>query len=203
MLITEGTTLKRGDLCIQESEVSRRMACVMSAFKYVIVLTSATDIERLASVKTAALKARKGLYYTGGMMGRAMRIFTHREAKSSKGLFAFHFKYVGEDDPKLGEMQKKGFVLVTGASHLDFVKKMCQGLSSSEVLLIYSAWDGYYKDPLQVKQNPAYRDFREAFPNVVDIHTSGHASRECIKKVIDIVKPKEVICIHKEAGAEL
>lgn len=109
----------------------------------------------------------------------------------------------GEDDPKLGEMQKKGFVLVTGASHLDFVKKMCQGLSSSEVLLIYSAWDGYYKDPLQVKQNPAYRDFREAFPNVVDIHTSGHASRECIKKVIDIVKPKEVICIHKEAGAEL
>ena len=164
---------------------------------------SATDIERLASVKTAALKARKGLYYTGGMMGRAMRIFTHREAKSSKGLFAFHFKYVGEDDPKLGEMQKKGFVLVTGASHLDFVKKMCQGLSSSEVLLIYSAWDGYYKDPLQVKQNPAYRNFREAFPNVVDIHTSGHASRECIKKVIDIVKPKEVICIHKEAGAEL
>lgn len=95
LLITEGTTLKRGDLCIQESEVSRRMACVMSAFKYVIVLTSATDIERLASVKTAALKARKGLYYTGGMMGRAMRIFTHREAKKSKGLFDFHFKYVG------------------------------------------------------------------------------------------------------------
>lgn len=203
LLITEGTTLKRGDLCIRESEVSRRMACVMSAFKYVLVLASATDIERLASVKTAALKARKGLYHTGGMMGRAMRIFTHREAKKSKGLFDFHFKYVGEDDPKLGEMQKKGFVLVTGASHLDFVKKMCQGLSSSEVLLIYSAWDGYYKDPLQVKQNPAYRDFREAFPNVVDIHTSGHASRECIKKVIDIVKPKEVICIHKEAGAEL
>lgn len=51
LLITEGTTLKRGDLCIQESEVSRRMACVMSAFKYVIVLASATDIERLASVK--------------------------------------------------------------------------------------------------------------------------------------------------------
>ena len=85
----------------------------------------------------------------------------------------------------------------------NFVKNMCQGLSSSEVLLIYSAWDGYYKDPLQVKQNPAYRVFREAFSNVVDIHTSGHASKECIKKVIDIVKPKEVICIHKEAGAEL
>ena len=38
---------------------------------------------------------------------------------------------------------------------------------------------------------------------LVDIHTSGHAARECIQKVIDIVKPKEVICIHTEAGAEL
>lgn len=65
------------------------MACVMSAFKYVIVLASATDIERLASVKTAALKARKGLYYTGGMMGRAMRIFTHREAKNQRACLIF------------------------------------------------------------------------------------------------------------------
>ena len=203
LLITEGTTLKRGDLCIHEKEVSRRMACVMRAFKYVIVLVSATDMERLASIKTAAHEAHKVLYFTGGMMGRAMRIFTHREAELSKGLFAFHPKYVGENDSKLDGMRKKGFVLMTGASHLDFVKKMCQGLPSSEVLFIYSAWDGYYKDPMQVKQNPAYRDFREAFSNVVDIHTSGHASRKCIEKVIEIVKPKDVICIHKEAEAEL
>ncbi len=203
LLITEGTTLKRGDLCIHECEVSRRMACVMSAFKYVVVLVSATDIERLTSVKEAARKAHKKLYFTGGMMGRAMRIFTQREAKLSKGLFAFHPKYVGQGDSKLDEMRQKGFVLMTGASHLDFVRKVCQGLPSSEVLFIYSAWDGYYKDPLQVRQNPAYRDFREAFSNVVDIHTSGHASRMCIEKVIETIKPKDVICIHKEAGAEL
>jgi ribonuclease J len=45
--------------------------------------------------------------------------------------------------------------------------------------------------------------FRDAFSNVVDIHTSGHADRKTIEKVIDIIHPKEVICIHKEANAKL
>ena len=39
---------------------------------------------------------------------------------------------------------------------------------------------------------------------MVDIHTSGHADRDTIKKVIEIVNPKdEVIVIHKEADASL
>jgi len=41
------------------------------------------------------------------------------------------------------------------------------------------------------------------FHNVVDIHTSGHADRQTIKRVIECVNPKEVICIHKEADAKL
>ncbi|MCI6372305.1 MAG: hypothetical protein MR792_03440 [Paraprevotella sp.] len=41
------------------------------------------------------------------------------------------------------------------------------------------------------------------FPNVVDIHTSAHADRHTIEKVIRTVNPQEVICIHKEADAEL
>ena len=69
---------------------------------------------------------------------------------------------------------------------------------------VYSSWDGYYKIPEQVKVNPMYKMFRDSFNNVVDIHTSGHADRDTIKKVIDIVNPKdEVIVIHKEADASL
>ena len=37
----------------------------------------------------------------------------------------------------------------------------------------------------------------------IDIHTSGHADRHTIEKVIKTVQPKEVICIHKEADAIL
>ena len=58
--------------------------------------------------------------------------------------------------------------------------------------------------PEQVKVNPMYKMFRDSFNNVVDIHTSGHADRDTIKKVIEIVNPKEdVIVIHREADASL
>ena len=100
-------------------------------------------------------------------------------------------------------MQKKGFVLITGVTHQAFVENLCGNLDSSEVLFIYSSWDGYYKDPAQVMENPLYKMFRDKFSNVVDIHTSGHADRKTIKEVIETVKPKEVICIHKEADASL
>ncbi len=203
VLITEGTMLKREDECIHEYEVSRRMASVMDAFKYVVVLASATDIERLATIKEAAKKARKDLYICSGYMKRTMQIFTRREAEASKGLFAFSPKFVGYEDSKIPAMQKKGFVLVTGVTHQAFVEELCKNVDSSEVLLIYSSWDGYYKDPEQVKVNPRYKLFRDAFQNVVDIHTSGHADRKTIYKAIEIMKPKEVICIHKEADAKL
>ena len=203
VLITEGTTLKRGDECIHESEVSRKMASVMDAFKYVVVLASSTDIERLASIKEAAKKAHKSLYICGGNMRRTMNLFTKREALASKGLFEFHPRYVTFDDPKIPIIQKNGFVLVAGTSQLGFVKELCEDLNHEEVLCIYSSWDGYYKIPEQVEVNPMYKEFRDSFHNVVDIHTSGHASRETIRKVIETVKPKEVICIHKEPDAQL
>ena len=48
-----------------------------------------------------------------------------------------------------------------------------------------------------------YKQFREMFHNVVDIHISGHADRQTIEKVIKKVKPMEFICIHKEEDAKL
>ena len=69
--------------------------------------------------------------------------------------------------------------------------------------MIFPSWDGYYKIPEQVRANPKYKEFRELFHNVVDIYTFGHADKSTIKKVIETIKPKKVICIHKEAVAKL
>jgi ribonuclease J len=137
-------------------------------------------------------------------MKQTMQIFTRHEAEASKGLFAFHPKYVGYENSKIHAMQKKGFVLATGVTHQAFVEELCKDMDPSEVLLIYSSWDGYYKDPEQVKVNPRYKMFRDAFHNVVDIHTSGHADRKTIKQVIETVNPKEaIIGIHKDKGQTL
>ena len=62
ILITEGTMLNRQDECIHESRVANKMANVMQAFKYIFVLASATDIERLASIKNASIEAKKTIF---------------------------------------------------------------------------------------------------------------------------------------------
>ena len=201
VLITEGTMLKRKDKCIHECEVSRKMESVMQAFKYVFVLTSATDIERLGSINHATKKTKKPLCIMSLFMKRTMEFFTERQSSLSRGLFSFAPLYY--TDKLYGKLKRKGFTIVVGTSQADKVKKLLDRLPQEETLFIYSTWDGYYKNAEQVKANPKYKEFREMFYNVVDIHTSGHADKVTIRKVIETVRPKEVICIHKEAGATL
>ena len=203
VLITEGTMLGRHDECIHEREVSRKMAKVMEAFKYVVVLASSTDIERLASIKQAARSAKKDYYISNRFMRKTMSIFTRREASNSKGLFDFHPKFL-KSNAHTSTMRKRGFVFIANAAQLAYVQSICDGLNPSEVVLIYSTWDGYYKAPEQVKANPRYKYFHEAFDNVVDIHTSGHASRETLARVITAINPKEsIIGIHKDPDTTL
>ena len=201
VLITEGTMLKRKDKCIHECEVSRKMESVMQAFKYVFILASATDIERLASIKVAAKNIQKPLCILSLFMKRTMELFTERESSLSRGLFSFAPLFY--TDKLYGKLKRRGFTIVVGTSQADKVKKLLDKLPQEETLLIYSSWDGYYKNAEQVKANSKYKELREMFHNVVDIHTSGHADKATIRKVIETVRPKEVVCIHKEAGATL
>lgn len=200
-LITEGTMLKRDDKCIHEREVSMKMANVMRAFKYVFVLASATDIERLAAIKEAANKAGKKIYVCSKFISQTMAFFSEQEGKLSRGLFSFCPEFYSQHLFK--SVKRNGMVMISGTSQKDHIKQLIKNLPQEETLLIYSSWDGYYKDPEQVKVNPMYKEFREMFHNVVDIHTSGHADRKTIEKVIRTVNPKEVIFIHKEADAKL
>ena len=201
VLITEGTMLKRNEVCIHEREVSKKMSSVMGKYKYVFVLASATDIERLATIKEAAKEVGKDLYVWSLLLRKTMDFFTRREAKASKGLFSFNPKIY--NDYTRTKAKQKGMVMIVGISQKDRVKDLLARLPQEETILIYSTWDGYYKDPIQIEMNPRYKEFRDMFHNVADIHTPGHADRKTIMEVIDTVSPKEVICIHKEADAVL
>jgi ribonuclease J len=177
------------------------MANVMQAFKYIFVLASATDIERLASIKNASIEAKKPMYVFSKFLVSMMKLFTKYESESSHGLFNFTPRLFKLN--YLNRLKNRGFVLITGTSQISRIAELLKELPADETLLVYSTWDGYYKIPEQVLASPKHKLFRELFSNVVDIHTSGHADIATIKKVIEIVKPKEIICIHKEVNAEL
>ena len=70
--------LNHDEKCIHENTVSKKMAHIMKTFKYVFVLASATNIERLASIKEAAKNAGKSLYIWSLFLKKTMGIFTER-----------------------------------------------------------------------------------------------------------------------------
>lgn len=201
VLITEGTMLNQEVNCIHEHEVSSKMASVMHTYKYVFVLASATDIERLASIKGAAKKAGKPLCVWSLFLRKTMEFFAVRESKMSNGLF--EFKPLCYSERLFSKFKRRGFTMIAGVSQIERIKELLGTLPQEETLLIYSSWDGYYKIPEQVNANPMYKEFREMFHNVVDLHTSGHADKQTIERVIKCVNPKEIICIHKEADAHI
>lgn len=200
-LIIEGTMLGRDEQCYTEAAISKRMQFVMKAFKNIFVLVSSTDIERLVSVKDAALKAKGGykLDKRAGYMSWTMTYATQTFGKNYR-MMNFDVKYVN----LMGRLPSTGFVIPVNVSQMEMVHSALQRLNPSESLLIYSSWDGYYKDPEQVAINPRYKQFRDMFDNVVDLHTSGHADRNTLARVINTIHPKEsIIGIHKDPDTSL
>ncbi len=63
--------------------------------------------------------------------------------------------------------------------------------------MIYSMWEGYMKKPDTKK-------FIEYFENrkfsIHNIHTSGHADVETLKKMVEVIHPKNIIPIHTFSG---
>ena len=143
----------------------------------------------------------KTLYVCSKFIASTMKFFTERESEQTHGLFSFSPRMLRLNG--LERMKKKGFVLVVGTSQISRVEELIKELPIEETLLVYSSWEGYYTIPEQVAANPGYKNFRELFCNVIDIHTSGHADKTTIRKVIDVVKPQKNIFIHKEKSAVL
>lgn len=202
VLITEGTMLSRDtDECIHESKVASLMTDEMKKFDYVFVLTSATDIDRLATVRNASAQADKQMLINGKFQYETMRLFTQREYYRFNGLYRFKTEYFNTKG--FDHWKEKGFVLLVGASHFDRTKKIYDRLDPTRCLLIYSTWDGYYKLPEQVRVNGSYKQFRKLFLYCKDIHTPGHADRKTIEEVVRTIGAKETIVIHKDKNATL
>lgn len=100
----------------------------------------------------------------------------------------------------LEKAEKLGFCMMIRGNDrfLDLMQKY-KDKHNSESLVIYSMWDGYLSQP-ESKLLP----LMNGFSNVVNLHTSGHATHKAIADVCDAVRPKQaIIPIHSTNSAGL
>ena len=208
LLIIEGTMLARKDETIlTEATLSQKAYALMKEHKYVFVHCSSTDMERLASFKNAndRIYPRRPLM-ADNYQKDIINIFS---ATAGKETPCFNFGEIytySEKKPNLKAwMQENGFTMFIRASAsfnrlLDLILPMLP--VEGKPLLIYSMWDGYINR--DDTRNEDYVYLQKRFAEVVQLHTSGHATADTLRRVCELTNPRlAILPIHRDKGTDL
>ena len=193
-LICEGTTLTRDNSKIlTEFELQKDAEKIFKENKYNFVLCSSTNIDRIAAIHKATLKNHKmficddyqcDLLEYINTISRS-NLYKFNDADNIKNTKVYRYA-----PNMLEKMREYGFVMLVRAN-AKFAKflKMFENYA-----FIYSEWQGYLTGT-----NEDYKRIQDFVPkDNIYLHTSGHATPEAIKEVINITNPKYVIPIHTE-----
>ncbi len=204
-LITEGTMLSRfGERVMSENELQRKAREIMTRYKNVFVMCSSTDMERIATFYDANKQMEYRPLVCDHYQKNILEIFTESAGEHTP-LFRFDKAYdFSPTNVKLLDwMTDKGFCMLVRATNKfkDYYQTLVSRLDPNETVLIYSMWKEYIntngKHAVQ-----RYVDFVSIFPNMDKLHTSGHASTECLAEVCNLVNPTlGIIPIHSENSA--
>lgn len=201
-LITEGTMLSRlNEKVKHENDLKMDVIQIMKQYKNVFVMCSSTDMERLATFHAANKEMHGRPFVCDDFQRSVLNIFKDTAGRESP-LFDFKDTYSFRvDNAKLVNwMHDKGFCMLVRPTdkYNDYLSFLDPHLDKSSTVLIYSMWKEYI-NPDSKHAVKRYLDFVERFPRIEKIHTSGHASAECLAEVCNLVNPTSgIIPIHSE-----
>ncbi len=219
-LLLEGTSIGRFDKkFLSETEIENEFVNTFKESKGInLIYTSGQNIDRLVSIYRACKKTGKMLvidFYIATVLNELSKFgaipypsikfpeikvfFPYRLSRmiSNQGnqhlLYRFKdFKITKEQIGKQGEK----IVMIVRPSML---KDLLQINSFENGIFIYSMWDGY-------KKEKTTRDFIAVLTGkgMIEkyIHTSGHADRPALKRMVEVLKPKNLVPIHTFDGDE-
>lgn len=183
-LICEGTTLGRpGHLSISEQELQKQIHAVLKENKYVFVLCSSTNFDRIASVCAAV---PDGKYCICDQYQYDMIQYLRQSAGMKSSLYQCK-KILSYGRNLDAGMTKHGFCMFVrsgNSSHRRIMERF------PDAVVIYSMWKGYL-------EQPQMQAFLEGYSRI-DLHTSGHADGSTIRTVIDTIDPGCIIPMHTE-----
>ena len=197
-LIIEGTLLARPDEnVISEFELQRKATEIIKQSKYVFILCSSTNIDRIAAFYHANKSVGSKLFVHDEFQDRILKYVT-KSSRSRTSYYDFSDakNYSGEI---YNQMKDDGFCLLLRESMLvrgGSLAKLMKSADFKDSLFIYSQWKGY------IKGNKRNKDLVKAMPkNYEYLHTSGHATERTLIDTCNLVKPGVIIPIHKEESA--
>lgn len=185
-LVCEGTTLSRDVAeCETELDLKYRIRNVLLNNKYVFVVCSSTNIDRLAGVSSSV---PFGKYCVCDKYQYSVIEYIRKVAGNKSSLYKFDkmLCYGRNLDQKMIE---RGFCMFIRCGNPEH-KRIIEKYKHLNPVIIYSMWKGY------LKQEPV-KSFLDGYVRI-DMHTSGHADNDAIQMVIKTVNPDMIIPMHTE-----
>ena len=222
-LLLEGSTIGRTEKPFQtEEELEKTFIETFNKTKGInLVFVSSQNIDRLVSIYCACKKSGKTFlidFYTAYVLKTInekannkipfpcksfpeIKVFyptwlTKRMknmGKEAEFIYPFTAYKIGKDE--LNEKTDKLVMVVRPSTQYDLERYLHK---YDDGCFIYSMWEGYKERPGQIKD---FIDFITAkgMP-MEDIHTSGHADLQGLKRMVEAVQPKNIVPIHTFEG---
>jgi len=219
-LLLEGTTIGRVDESFPtETEIETEFVNTFKASKGIILIyTSGQNIDRLVSIYRACKRTGKTLavdFYIANVLKELSEFGTIPHPSKSfpeiKVFFPYklsrmisnkrnekllyRFKNYKITKEQIDEQFNKTVMIVRQSmlKDLEHIKKLENGI------FIYSMWNGYKNE----KTTKEFIDFLvDKGMTEKQIHTSGHADKAALKKMVEVLKPKNLVPIHTFEGAK-
>lgn len=192
-IITEGTTVSRTDVkTVTEWELQARVRNYLQQYKYVFVLCATTNLDRIFALARAV---PRGKYC---ICDDYQKMLVETVSKHWSGISSFYempkllsFKH----HPPARFAELGGLMFVRANSKFGAI--ICQ-YDPAQSIFLYSMWDGY-----RTKPGSTIPDFLALTDTWETLHTSGHASPEDLRHVIEKADPQLVIPMHTDAPQKM
>ena len=208
VLITEGTMLGRDDgRMMTEESLYKQLTELMGKYKYVFVMCTSQDADRISSINHAVATIGGRRMLVDGYQYKVLEAFEEELGQGKFIRYQYKLKHYYRKDWSnvLDKDCKRGFAMLV-RNNRNFRKslnEMVPLLDKEQCCLVYSQFRGYI-----IKGHSAFQEATYEFVHSKDwaieyLHTSGHASKEALTQVCNLVNPRlAIIPIHREAGSD-
>lgn len=193
VVVTEGTTISRSEHeVVTEWDLQKRVKAYLRQYKYVFVLCATTNLDRIFALARAV---PRGKYC---ICDEYQKMLVETVSKHWNGISSFYempkllsFKY----HPPARFAELGGLMFVRANSKFEAIIRQYDPAQS---ILLYSMWDGY-----RTKPGSTIPDFLALTGTWAELHTSGHASPDDLRHVIEKADPEIVIPMHTDAPQKM
>ena len=193
VVVTEGTTVSRSEHeVVTEWDLQKRVKAYLRQYKYVFVLCATTNLDRIFALARAV---PHGKYCICDEYQKTL-VKVVSDHWSSLSTFYEIPKLNTPGSGILQGFQERGGLMFVRVNRQ--FERIIRQFDPQQSILLYSMWDGY-----RTKPDSNIPEFLSLTGTWAELHTSGHASPDDLRHVIEKAAPEIVIPMHTDAPQKM